>query len=572
MKKLLLTIVASILCASFAFAQPLLKDRLSQIKRPSVVKQNADPEYKGQPYSKELEMAAKNGSSASQTELGLCYLFGNGIKVDNKKAQEWFEKAVVQNNADAMFWLGYMYDTNRAKKVKLASFFKKLGMEPSSIESLPTREEDAYRRAAIELYERATLLRQPDVLYMRYRKEHINNFLNLAAVNGSVKAKYDKGAQFLDEFYSSSLLDTTKLTLAKGWFEKALQYDHPNANAILQEINEMEMAIAKIKQEEEERLRLEAIARRDSIAKVEAERRRLQDSIDIATGEKLPYYNHYISDCNSFIIPPYVKDQVEHLEKSEFYRKLCAISNNSVIAYYNKPELKDGLDVEIYKQSDQYKLDLAEFQKKKNEKYALLINLHDYPWNPCVLFQTDGMTFSNPGYVYRLEYFDSYDSYIDFCRILFPIQPSTRAENYMLKFKTNDLQLLQRIRSHRQNLGILFIFKPLYSFTNDDKVLHVVNPLNAYLVDNETGETLADFSKLVRKTTAQAEKQRIENGIKAYKAKQKANAPKYHSIPKETTCIFCGGRGYVINGNDYNQTRHRCTNCYGRGYTMEHYY
>lgn len=557
MKKLLLTIVASILCASFAFAQPLLKDRLSQIKRPSVVKQNADPEYKGQPYSKELEMAAKKGSSASQTELGLCYLFGNGIKVDNKKAQEWLEKAIAQNNADAMFWLGYMYDTNRAKKVKLASFFKKLGMEPSSIESLPTREEDAYRRAAIELYERATLLRQPDVLYMRYRKEHINNFLNLAAVNGSVKAKYDKGAQFLDEFYSSSLLDTTKLTLAKGWFEKALQYDHPNADAILQEISEMEMAIAKIKQEEEERLRQEAIAaaRRDSIAKVEAEQRRKQDSIDYATGKKLPPYKYLVSDCS--------------------FGGLYALAKNDVLLYYGKTNL-DKLDQEIYKRSEQYKADLAEFQKKKTEKHAHLRKIKV----DNIYFEADGLVFNVNEYT-TMQTIGMVDYYIEDNGLLFPIQPSarylTKYSEIYIKFKTDDIDLLQKIRLNKKNLSILYIVKPslsvdfdyiAYYIDNEGKTRHetvgLTDLLNVYLINEETGETLADLSQIARKTTYQAEKQRITNAVRTYNAKRKANAPKYHRVPKQKACEFCWGTGGT-NGN-------RCIFCHGRGYTMEHYY
>lgn len=43
----------------------------------------------------------------------------------------------------------------------------------------------------------------------------------------------------------------------------------------------------------------------------------------------------------------------------------------------------------------------------------------------------------------------------------------------------------------------------------------------------------------------------------------------YHQIPKETRCTVCYGSGISHYNNDIPQ---RCVNCYGRGYTMEHYY
>lgn len=540
-----------------------LKDRLSQIKRPSVVIQDADPIYKGQPYSKDLEKEAKNGSSAFQTELGLCYLFGNGIQVDNKKAQSWLEKAEAQNNVNAMFWLGYMYDTNRAKKVKLASFFKKLGMQQGSIRSLPKDEEAAYKRIGAELYERASSFRQPDALYMRYRKEHNKKFLNLAAVNGSVKAKYDMGVQFLDEFYSSSLLDTTKLTLAKGWFEEAQKYGHPNADAILQKISEMEMAIAKIKQEEEERLRQEAIAeaRRDSIARAEADQRRKQDSIDYATGKKLPPYEYLVSDCNSD-------------ERYELLRKIRALTKNDVPSYFDKSNL-DGLDKEIYMRSEQYKVDLAEFQKKKTEKYAFLGRVDH------ILFEADGLMIKTGEYI-QVNDIGLIKYYLYYSNVLFPIQPSARYlneySNKYIKFKTDDIDLLQKIKLNQKNLNILYIFKPSlsveydyidYIYSNKKvKMEHesacLTDLLNIYLFNEETGEVLADLSQIVRKTTYQAEKQRIENAVKTYNAKRKANAPKYHRTPRIKACSFCSRTG-MLGGFS-------CGMCDGLGYTKEHYY
>lgn len=78
----------------------------------------------------------------------------------------------------------------------------------------------------------------------------------------------------------------------------------------------------------------------------------------------------------------------------------------------------------------------------------------------------------------------------------------------------------------------------------------------------------------------------VEKLTKKYLAKEKANLEKkqrekeqwkkthYHSTPKEVMCFYCAGQGY-IEARDFDgslQKRWRCTNCFGRGYTLEHYY
>ena len=39
----------------------------------------------GQTYSKDLEKSAKKGDVTAQRDLGICYLKGEGTKVDNQK-------------------------------------------------------------------------------------------------------------------------------------------------------------------------------------------------------------------------------------------------------------------------------------------------------------------------------------------------------------------------------------------------------------------------------------------------------------------------------------------------------
>ncbi|EJK71554.1 hypothetical protein THAOC_06990, partial [Thalassiosira oceanica] len=50
--------------------------------------------------------AAELGSIVALFELGVAYLFGNGVRQDNVKAVEIFEKAAMQGHAESRFNLG----------------------------------------------------------------------------------------------------------------------------------------------------------------------------------------------------------------------------------------------------------------------------------------------------------------------------------------------------------------------------------------------------------------------------------------------------------------------------------
>ena len=104
----------------------------------------------------------------------------------------------------------------------------------------------------------------------------------------------------------------------------------------------------------------------------------------------LPPYRELIADCNTYIVPPTEYYQQSSVFESEFYKKYIALSQNDVLEYFGKSNL-DGLDKELYKQSDQYKDDLRFFQKKKQEKYALILNIWQSDTN--VKFDADGMVF-----------------------------------------------------------------------------------------------------------------------------------------------------------------------------------
>lgn len=56
-----------------------------------------------------FEKAATQGFAPAQNDLGLCYVRGEGVEQDYKKAVYWFEKAAEQNNAEALHNLANCY-------------------------------------------------------------------------------------------------------------------------------------------------------------------------------------------------------------------------------------------------------------------------------------------------------------------------------------------------------------------------------------------------------------------------------------------------------------------------------
>jgi hypothetical protein len=53
--------------------------------------------------------AAEQNDANAQSNLGLCYLHGQGVAQDYVEAVRWFRKAAEQNDANAQFNLGYCY-------------------------------------------------------------------------------------------------------------------------------------------------------------------------------------------------------------------------------------------------------------------------------------------------------------------------------------------------------------------------------------------------------------------------------------------------------------------------------
>ncbi|HEY1722818.1 MAG TPA: tetratricopeptide repeat protein [Magnetospirillaceae bacterium] len=60
------------------------------------------------------QKAAEAGDAQSQYGMGYLNQFGLGTTVDNAQATAWYEKAATQNNPDAQYALGLMYESGRA--------------------------------------------------------------------------------------------------------------------------------------------------------------------------------------------------------------------------------------------------------------------------------------------------------------------------------------------------------------------------------------------------------------------------------------------------------------------------
>jgi len=73
-------------------------------KRSDMIEENND--------TMNLIEEADNGDVEAQLEVGYNFLFGgNGFIKDSQKAISYLKSAADSNNASAMYWLGYIYET-----------------------------------------------------------------------------------------------------------------------------------------------------------------------------------------------------------------------------------------------------------------------------------------------------------------------------------------------------------------------------------------------------------------------------------------------------------------------------
>tara|TARA_R110000824_G_scaffold111945_6_gene260840 strand:- start:113 stop:394 length:282 start_codon:yes stop_codon:yes gene_type:complete len=58
---------------------------------------------------KALKKAAERGYEMAQTQLGVMYQYGQGVKQNYEKAVSWYRKAAEQGYPQAQNQLGYIY-------------------------------------------------------------------------------------------------------------------------------------------------------------------------------------------------------------------------------------------------------------------------------------------------------------------------------------------------------------------------------------------------------------------------------------------------------------------------------
>lgn len=538
----------------------------------------------GQTYSKDLEKSAKKGNGTDQKDLGICYLKGLGVEVDYKKAYKWLNESSRLGYADGLYYLATMYeqnivpskfsDTNKAWELYEQS--ASLGYN-ESIDKLIQRYRQSndsqnlikWLKKDVESGNFISQFELGKLYYDQKQYSDAETWLKKAADRGNAEAQYIVGMMFLEG--KNGQPDNIK---AKKYLQMATAQNFPNAQAAYSAIvhKEQQDSIAKARQAAIEQARRDSVAR---IRELELAAQKRQDSIDIAEGRKLPKKDQLLSGCRVFSRTTQATYSYEFKE-SYFYRELVALCSNDVLAYYGKSRM-DDLDKALYKKSEEYRTDLSNFNKKRNEKMAIVFPL-DKLSEPEWEFSSTGFSFRALGT--KPSPTDN-ANLLGLMDLVFPVNPNLVKPDDHLKcwhtIKCSNLEKLQEIRANKDNLEMLYIFKPgakaISRYWSADVMdyVYLVNPIALYLLNSNTGEVVLDLSNCLRKTGIAADKQRIETYAKNHYNKIK---PKKHSTPKQQRCLVCGGKGYT----EYYPVgsavlkRERCTYCYGKGYTIDYVY
>lgn len=77
-------------------------------------------------YCEELVKLAEDGNAEAQTNLGLCYLKGEGVTQSFEDAAKWFDKSANQNDAEGQYLLACLYSKGKGVQVNSQKSFKLL--------------------------------------------------------------------------------------------------------------------------------------------------------------------------------------------------------------------------------------------------------------------------------------------------------------------------------------------------------------------------------------------------------------------------------------------------------------
>ncbi|MDR2868931.1 MAG: sel1 repeat family protein [Deferribacteraceae bacterium] len=168
-------------------------------------------------------MAAKQGNTTAQYNLGLYYEFGNGVPQDYAKAAKWYTKSAEEGYSDAQYNLGLLYHNGNGVPQDYA---KALQWFMACAE-----QDDARAQYAVGLYFYEGFVKQDYKEAMKWYEK--------AAKQGDAKAQNNLGLCYMQHFHrlgdidrSAELDDYAK---AIGWLKKALEQGQENAQENLDE-------------------------------------------------------------------------------------------------------------------------------------------------------------------------------------------------------------------------------------------------------------------------------------------------------------------------------------------------
>lgn len=269
-------------------------------------------------------------------------------------------------------------------------------------------------------------------------------------------------------------------------------------------------------------------------------------------------------------------------EKEYEFEALCA---NDMLKYFGKNEL-DDLDMAIYKKSAVYQEDLAHFERIKKEQKKFAVCFEAIGYMERFEIQSDGFKFYHSE-SYNFDAPSVMKHHVLYGNYAIPVigncvqdvdVPWTWGRCQRLHFACTDLSMLKYIKDNSKVIDLVFVIKPsMYRKEN----LFIGSTIGIYLFNSVTGELVLDLSKYGRNIDSQAAKQKENsyfNSDRAYraakrdKAAAREKAKKYHSVPKRIACFPCASQGVVYYIEGSVRKSRRCSFCYGKGYTLEHYY
>ena len=510
----------------------------------------------GQTYSKDLERSAKKGNGTDQKDLGICYLNGQGVDVDYKKAYKWLNESSVFGFADGLYYLAAMYeqdivpskysDTNKAWELYERS--ANLGYK-SSIDKLIQRFRDSndiqnlIKWMTIDA-ESGNFISQFELgklYYNRNEYDKAERWLRKAADNGHAESQYRVGLMYYEGKYMFS--DTKK---AKKYLQMAMGQNFPNAESTYSNIvhKEQQDSIARVRQAEIEQ------ARRDSIERVRLAQLR-QDSIDIAAGRKMPSYQYLVKDVTLYMLD------------NDADNAWQAHGNGSY-------DVSEALGATIRS--------LCKSGSNGNHKYAALIRINaGFKWSE-ITYQNSSFRFCNI-YSNQSSLKQPFkDYFVLLGDILFPLKQgiSNHTDTDLRWRETIPVEspnLVSEIQMNEKNICLLLIFKPAFwreqvlSYMEGyDTHLYFVDPVGLYLVNPSQDKVLLNLSQYTRKANT-SEKQKFTNYFKAESQRKKRSGTQ-NGIVTRQRCTHCRGTGIYVwsSGN-----RVTCWSCDGRGYVEYRY-